>query len=146
MAALDARHVHETGGAADERAAGEREFRHRLQAAFGQRAGAIGEPPAALESRADRRVGLEPLEFLKWSKIGILVMEVDDKADRNKPVVEVIDKRAAARAVVERPAERMLYQPRAMLPRHDLPELLQPDAEFLRLAPLRQPEAREQEL
>src|SRR5690242_10542570 len=56
---------------------------------------------------------------------------MDDKTDRNEIVAEVIDERAAAGAIVERPAQRVLHQAAAMLVRGDLPELLEPDAEFL---------------
>ncbi len=49
VAALDARHVHEAGVAADQRAAGKCKLRHRLEAAFGQGARAISEPLAAGE-------------------------------------------------------------------------------------------------
>ena len=65
---------------------------------------------------------------------GILVVEMHDEADRHQVVVEVIEERAAAGAVVERPAERVLHQAGRVLVRRDLPQLLQPDAEFLRLA------------
>src|SRR6185295_19810552 len=47
-----------------------------------------------------------------------------------------IEERAAAGGIVERPAERMLHQPRLVLARRYLPELLQPEPEFLRLAAL----------
>ena len=49
--ALDARHVHEARAAADQRAAGEGKLRDSLPAAFGQRAGAIGDALAAFEMR-----------------------------------------------------------------------------------------------
>ena len=52
VAALDARHVHEAGGATDQRPAGEDEARDRLKAAFGQRAGAVADALAAFEMRA----------------------------------------------------------------------------------------------
>ncbi len=55
VAALDARHVHEAGIATDQRAAGEGELGHRLVAAFGQRARAIGQPFAAGEDVAHQR-------------------------------------------------------------------------------------------
>ena len=146
MAALDARHVDEARGAADQRAAGERQLRHRLVAAFGDRARAIGEPLAAFEGRAHQRMRLEALEFLERIDVRVLVVEMDDEADRHQIVVEVIEERAAAGAVVERPAERMLHQPGAVLVGRDLPELLQPDAEFLRIAIGVEIEALEQRL
>ena len=137
VAALDARHVHEARGAADQRTAGKRELRHRLPAAFGDCARAVANPLAAGERVAHQRMGLEALEFLERRKIGILVIEVDDEADRNQIVVEVIEERTAAGAVAERPADRVLDQPLAELVRRDLPKLLEADAEFLRFAVLR---------
>ena len=56
------------------------------------------------------------------------------EADGDQIVVEVIEERAAAGAIVERPAERVLHQAGLVLFRRDLPELFQADAEFLRLA------------
>ena len=64
---------------------------------------------------------------------------MDDEADRNQIVAEVIQERAAAGAVVERPAQRVLHQTLVVLVRRNLPQFLQPDAEFLRLAVLRSP-------
>ena len=46
--------------------------------------------------------------------------------------------------IVERPAERVLHQSGLVLVRRDLPQLLQADAEFLRLAALGQPIFRDQ--
>src|SRR2546427_6328840 len=134
MAAFDARHVHETSGAADQHSAGKRKFRNGLPSALGQRPGAIGEPLAALQRCTYQRMRLEPLEFLKRREIRIFIIEMDYEADCNKPVVEVIEKRAAAGAVGERPAECVLHQTRPVLFRRDLPQLFEPDPEFLRLA------------
>src|SRR5215813_9902961 len=146
VAAFDARHVHEPGRAADEGAARERELRHRLIAAFGERAGAVGETLAAFEGRAHQRVGLEALKFLERIEIRIGVVEVNHEADRHQVVVEVIEERAAAGPVVERPANGVLHQARPMLRGRDLPELLEPDAELLRLAILIETETLEQDL
>ena len=52
VAALDARHVDEAGRAADQRAAREGQLRHRLPAALGDRARAVGDALAALEKSA----------------------------------------------------------------------------------------------
>src|SRR5262249_285374 len=75
VAAFDARQVHEPGRAADERTTRERELRHRLIAAFGERAGAVGETLAAFEGRAHQRVGLEALKFLEGIEIWIGIVE-----------------------------------------------------------------------
>src|SRR5258707_15762960 len=81
-------------------------------------------------------MGLEALEFLERRQIRIGVVEMNHEADRNQIVVEVIEERAAAGGIVERPAERVLDQSRLVLVRRDLPELLQAQAELLRLAPV----------
>src|SRR5260370_31327342 len=125
--ALDARHVDETGRAADERAARKREFRHRLPAALRDGARAVADALAARESVAHQRVRLEALEFLERREIGIGVVEVEDEADRYEGIAIVIEKRAAAGRIVERPAHGVLHQTGAMLVRRDLPQLLQSD-------------------
>ena len=132
--ALDARHVDEARRAADQRAAGKAQPRHRLIAALGDGARAIGKPLAAFEQRADRRMGLEALEFVERRQIRIVVIEMHDEADRHQIVVVVIEERAAAGRIVQRPAERMLDQALLVLGGIDLPDFLQPDAEFRRLA------------
>src|SRR5690606_26503079 len=126
------------GRAADQRAAGEGELRHRLEAALGDGARAVGEPLAALERLPDLRMRLEALELLERRDVGVLVIQVDDEADRNLVVFEVIEERAASGAVAQRPAERMLHEAGLVLFRRDLPEFLQADAKFLRLAAVRQ--------
>ena len=125
---------------------GKHELRHRLIAALGDGAGAIANPLAAGERVAHQRMRLEALEFLERRQIRILVVEVDDKADRDQIVVEVIDERAAAGGIAERPAERVLHEAAPMLVRRDLPELFEADAEFLRLAILREAETLDQHL
>ena len=67
-----------------------------------------------------------------------------DEADRHQIVAVVIDERAAAGAVVERPAGGVLDEAASVFVRGDLPEFFQADAEFLRLAVLRKPVARDQ--
>ena len=106
MRALDARHIHEAGVAADQRAARERQLRHRLVAALGHRARAIGEPLAAVERVAHERMRLEALEFLERRQIRIRIIQMHDEPDRHQIVVEVIKERAAAGRIVERPSER----------------------------------------
>ncbi len=134
--ALDARHVDEAGRAAEQRAAGEHQLRDRLPAALGDGARAIGDALAALEGRRDAGMRLEALEFLVGREVGVLVVEVHDEADRHQVVAVVVEERAAAGAVVERPAERVLDEARLVLLGLDLPQLLEADAELLRLAAL----------
>ena len=141
MAPLDARHIHEAGRAAYECAAGKRELRHRLPATLCQCARAITEPLAPLESCAYQRMSLEALEFLVWRDVGIFVIEMEHEADRHEPIVKMIEERATARAVVERPAKRVLHQSGTMFFRRDLPQLLQTEPEFLWFATLAQGEA-----
>src|SRR5262249_33411617 len=117
--ALDARHVDKARRATDQRAAGKGEPRHRLIAALSDGARTIGEPLAALEHRADRRMGLEALEFVEGREIRIVVVEMDDEADRDQIVVVVIEERAAAGPGAERPSEGMLDQPLVVLGRID---------------------------
>ncbi len=134
VAALDARHVDETGRAADQRAAGEGELRHGLEAAFGDGARAIGDALAALESVGHGRVMLEALELVEGREVGILVVQVNHETDRHEVLAEVIEEGAAAGRIVERPAHRVLHKALLVLGRIDLPELLEADAELLRLA------------
>src|SRR5262249_15372447 len=67
-------------------------------------------------------------------------------ADRNEPLVEMVQERAAAGAIIERPAESVLHQTGVMLFRRDLPQLLEAEPELLRLAPLPQSQTLLQEL
>ena len=79
-------------------------------------------------------MGLEALEFLEGRQVGVLVVQVDDEADRDLVVLEVVEERAAAGLHVERPAERMLDEAGLVVFRLDLPELLEADAVFAGLA------------
>ncbi|MNE09941.1 hypothetical protein D3C80_1026350 [compost metagenome] len=83
---------------------------------------------------------LEALEFLERIKIGVLVIEVHHEADGDEVVFQMIQERAAAGLETERPAEGMLHETLFVLLRLDLPELLDADAEFLRLAIFREVE------
>ncbi len=86
-------------------------------------------------------MGLEALELVERRQRRILVVEMDDEADRDQPVVVMVEERAAGGAAAERPAETVLHQPGLELRRLDLPDLLQADAVFLRLAPVVELEA-----
>ena len=89
-------------------------------------------------------MGLEALELVERREMRVAVVEVDDEADRDLIVLEMVQERAAAGGVVERPAERVLHQSRPVPRRVDLPQLLDADPVFLRIAPLVEPEARDQ--
>ncbi len=77
---------------------------------------------------------LEALELVERADIGVRVIQMHDEADDDLLILHVIDERAAAGGIVERPAESVLHQAGMMFFRRDFPEFLQPDAEFLRLA------------
>ena len=79
-------------------------------------------------------VGLGSLKLLERVEIRVGVVEVHDEAHRDQVVAEVVNERPSARLVVERPAHRMLHQPRLMIPRRDFPKFLQADPELLRAA------------
>src|SRR6202012_4963086 len=55
---------------------------------------------------------------------------------RDEVLVIMVEERAAARAATERPAEAVLHLARTELTRRDLPDLLEANAEFLRVAAL----------
>src|SRR5262245_26491802 len=78
---LDARQVDEPRRAADQRAAGKRKLRYRLQAAFVDRARTVSEPLAAFERATDLRVRLEALELVEGRQVRVLVVEMHDEAD-----------------------------------------------------------------
>src|SRR5262245_28866216 len=132
--ALDAGNVDEARGAADQRAPWEAEPRHRLVAAFGDGACAIGQPLAAFERRTDGRMRLDALELVERRQIGIVVVQVNDETDRHEVVAIMVEEQAATRVVLQRPADGVLDQALLMLGRIDLPDFLQADAEFRRLA------------
>ena len=77
---------------------------------------------------------LGALKFLERVEIGIGVVEMHDEADRHQVLAEMIEERAAAGAVMQRPAHGVLHEARAMLLLRHLPQLFQPDAVFLRSA------------
>ena len=79
-------------------------------------------------------MGLEALEFIERRQIRIVVIEMHDKTDRHQIIVVVIEEGATAGGIVQRPAERVLDQTFLMLGWIDLPDLLEADAEFRRLA------------
>ena len=121
MTPLDARHVHEPGGAADQRATGKRQLWYRLPSAFGQCARAVGKPFATFERRAHQRMRFETLKFLERLEIGIFIIEMHDEPDRSQTLVKMIKERTAAGAVTKRPAECVLHEAGPVFFRRDLP-------------------------
>ena len=69
---------------------------------------------------------------------------MQDEADRHLIVFQVIQERATAGVGLQRPSEGVLDQARPVLVGRNLPELLQPDAELLRLATVRKVELGDQ--
>src|SRR5208337_365132 len=131
----------EARGAADQGAAWKRRPRHRLPSPGGDGARAVGEPLSAGERVGDKRMGLEALELVEGGQGRIRVVEVNHKSDRDQVVVIVIEKGSSARAPSERPAEGMLHQAVLKPLGIDLPQFLDADSEFLRIAALVQFEA-----
>lgn len=105
VGALYLGHVQETRGVADQHATRKGELGHRLEAAFVQRAGAVGDAPAAFENLADFRVGLEALKFFVGRQVGVAVIEADHKPHRHLVVFEVVQEGAAVNIAGNRPAD-----------------------------------------
>ncbi len=82
MRALDARDVHETRAASDQRAAWERQLRDGLPAALDDGARAIADALAALQNRRDEGVRLEALEFMERACVGVPIVQVHDETQR----------------------------------------------------------------
>src|SRR5262249_4318702 len=104
----------------------------------------VADPFAARKCIAHERMRFPTLEFLEGPQIGVLVVQMNHEANRYEAVVIVIEKRAATRAVVERPAQSVLYQPWPVAIRRNLPQFLEADAEFRRLAIPIEPETGDQ--
>src|SRR5215469_2460584 len=134
MAALDARHVHEAGRAADERPTRESELGHGLQPPLRDGARAIADALAPFEEILDARVLLHALEFVEGREIGVGIVEMNDEADGAEILAPVIHKEAAAGVIAERPAHRVHDKTALVSVLRKLPELLQPDAVLLRVA------------
>ena len=147
VAALDARHVDEAGRAADQRAARESQLRHRLVAALGDGACAIGDALAALEGLRDQRMVLEALEFVEGREVRIGVVEVDDEADHYLVVLQMVKEGAAAGLALSSGQPKECWtRPGTCFLRVDLPQFLDADAVFLWLATFIQSEAGDQRL
>ncbi len=91
-------------------------------------------------------MGLETLEFLEWREVGVGVAQPDDEADRHLMVFHVVEERAAVGAGVQRPADGVDDLARNVLGGIDFPQFLDADAVGLRVHPLAQFEALEQDL
>src|SRR6185312_7230838 len=128
---LQTRRVHEACGAADQRAAGKHQLGDGLEAARGQRAGAVRDTGRALQQAGNGGVLLEALELVEGRKRGVAVVEVDDEAQIDPAVVGVVTEAATRGGVVERVAEIVVDAAGFMHRLRDLPYLLDTESEFL---------------
>jgi hypothetical protein len=87
---------------------------------------------------------LDALKFVERGQIGVVIVQVNHEADRDEVFAIVVEEQAAARIVLQRPAHGVLNQALLVLGRIDLPDFLQTDAEFRRLAVLVEAEFRDQ--
>ena len=132
--ALNARYIQKTRAIANQRAACKRQMRQTLQTAFHQRPRSIRHAPPAFQHFADGRMQLPALQFFKGREIGIGVIQPNHHAQRNLVVVQMVNKRAAISALIQRITHRVLHAPRvALLGRH-FPYLFDAQAISLRLA------------
>jgi hypothetical protein len=125
-------------------AARESELRNRLQATFVDGPRAVGQALAALEIAADRRMGLEPLHLFERREVRVRIIQVRHEADRDQAVTEMIEERAAAHVVRQRPALAVHDQSGLVVFRRHLPEFLDADAVDLRIDTVTQVEPRHQ--
>ena len=79
-------------------------------------------------------------------EVRVVVVQVHHEAHRHQIGAVVVEERAAARAVVERPAQGVLHQARPVLLGGHLPQLLEAEAVLLRLAALVEAEPGDQHL
>ena len=133
VVALDARHVDHAHRTAQQRHTGCDHLGHRLVAAFGDGARAVGHALAAFQQLGNHRVVLEALEFHVGEDMRVLVAKVDNETDVHLVVFDVIDERPATRVAVQRPAHRVGHGALFVLGGVDLPDLFHAKAVFLRL-------------
>src|SRR3569623_1051485 len=127
MTALDARQTHKARAATDQRTAGEGQPRYGLQTAFGDRTRAITATFAANENITYHKIIHKALELLKGMQRWVRIIVMDHIAHRHAMIFLVIEKTAAARAVVEWPTERMQYLACAVARGVDAPQLFAAD-------------------
>ena len=95
VGAFDFGHVEEAGGVADEGTAGEGAFGDRLESAFVEGAGAVGDAFAAFEDGGIEGVVFHFLELAVGREPGVGVVEADDETDGDEVVAEVVHPAAA---------------------------------------------------
>ena len=70
----------------------------RLPATGRYDARSVADALTAGEGPPNKRMRLKALELMEWGKGRVLVIEMDNKSDRNQSVAVMIGKRATARA------------------------------------------------
>ena len=66
---------------------------------------------------------LEALKFVEWGERRIPIVQVNHETNGDETVFEMIEERAAAGAIIERPAEGMLDEARPVQRGFDPPKL-----------------------
>ena len=95
MGSFDLGDVEETCCVADEGATWEGAFGNRLEAAFVQRARAVGNALTAFKVLGELGVVFHLLEFAVGGQPGVWVVQADDEADGDEVVAEVVHPGAA---------------------------------------------------
>src|SRR6516164_7605914 len=83
-------------------------------------------------------MGLEALQLLERADPRVVIIEVNHESHGDQIVSPMVEKRTSAGVIVERPAEGVLYEPRAVLLGWHLPELFEADTELGRIVILLQ--------
>ena len=108
-----------------------------VPAPLGDGPGAVTDALAPLQGLGDERMVLEALELVERTEPGILVVEIDDEADRHLVVRQVIEIKApltlAAPLLPERPAAAVQHAAGMRLAGGHLPQLLEADGIVLGL-------------
>ncbi|MNL00890.1 hypothetical protein D3C87_1213370 [compost metagenome] len=108
-----------------------------MPAPLGDGPGAVADAFPPLQGLRDERVVLEALELVEGAEPGILVVEIDDKADRHLVVRQMIEIKApltlAASLLPERPAAAVQHAAGMRLAGGHLPQLLEADGIVLGL-------------
>ena len=138
MTALDARHIYKPGRTANQRAAGEGEFRYRLQTTLRNRPRAIGHTATALQHLRNQWMMLETLEFHVGIKMRILVVQMHHIANGHQIVFEVIHEAATTSLGAKWPAHGVGDLTLLVVLRFHLPQLFHAQAVFLWLFAVRQ--------
>ena len=133
VAAFDARHVQKARAVAHQHAAGKRQFRQALQAAFHQCARTVSNAAATFQHGADGGVQLQALKFFKRRQVRILVIQPHHQTQGDLVVVQMVNKRAAVGFAVQRIAHGVNHQSGLALFGWHFPDFFDAQAVSLRL-------------